>query len=105
VLSYTVAQMTPEIGVRMALGAQPGQAVAMVMRRIFVWVGFGLVTGLAAAGLLARFVETFLFGVGATDPVALAGVVALMLFVALAASWLPASRAATVDPIQSLRTD
>jgi predicted permease len=105
VLSYTVAQMTPEIGVRMALGAQPGQAVAMVMRRMFVWVGFGILMGLVAACLLARFVESFLFGVRATDPVTLAGVVALMLFVALAASWLPASRAAAVDPIQSLRTD
>jgi predicted permease len=105
VLSYTVAQLTPEIGVRMALGAQPGQAVAMVMRRMFVWVGFGILMGLVAAGLLARFVESFLFGVRATDPVTLAGVVALMLLVALAASWLPASRAALVDPIQSLRTD
>ncbi len=105
VLSYTVAQMTPEIGVRMALGAQPGQAVAMVMRRMFVWVGFGILMGLIAAGVLARFVESFLFGVRATDPVTLGGVVALMLFVALAASWLPASRASAVDPIQSLRTD
>jgi putative ABC transport system permease protein len=105
VLSCTVAQMSPEIGVRMALGAQPGEAVAMVMRRMFVWVGLGLLMGLVAAGLLARFVQSFLFGVRATDPVTLAGVVALMLCVSLAASWLPASRAAAVDPIQSLRTD
>jgi predicted permease len=105
VLSYTVAQMTPEIGVRMALGAQPGQAVAMVMRRMFVWVGFGILMGLVTAGVLARFLESFLFGVKAADPVTLADVVALMLFVALAASWLPASRAAAIDPIQSLRTD
>ncbi len=105
VLSYTVAQMTPEIGVRMALGAQPRRAVAMVMRRMFVWVGAGILMGLAAAGLLARFVESFLFGVRATDPVTLAGVVALLVVVTLAASWLPASRAAAVDPIQSLRAD
>ena len=105
VLSYTVAQLTPEIGVRMALGAQPGQAVGMVLRRMFIWVGFGLLTGLAAAGLLARFVESFLFGVKATDLETLAVVAVLMLSVALAASWLPASRAAAVDPIQSLRTD
>jgi len=105
VLSYTVAQLTPEIGVRMALGAQPGQAVAMVLRRMFVWVGLGLVTGLVAAGLLARFIQSFLFDVKATDPVTLGGVVGLMLCVALAASWLPASRAAAVDPIQSLRAD
>jgi ABC-type antimicrobial peptide transport system permease subunit len=72
---------------------------------MFIWVGLGILTGLVTAGLLARFVESFLFGVRATDPVTLAGVVALMLFVALAASWLPASRAAAVDPVQSLRTD
>ena len=104
-LSYTVAQMTPEIGIRMALGARPGKAVAMILRRMFVWVGSGLLTGLAAAGFLARFVESFLFGAKATDAVTLAGVAALMLCVALAASWVPASRAAAVDPIQSLRTD
>jgi putative ABC transport system permease protein len=105
VLSYTVAQMTPEIGVRMALGAQRSQVVTMVLRRMFVWVACGLATGLAATGLLARFVESFLYGVKATDPVTLAGVAILMLFVALAASWLPASRAAAVDPVESLRAE
>jgi putative ABC transport system permease protein len=61
--------------------------------------------GLAAAGVLARFVESILFGVRATDPVTLAGMVASLAFVALAASCLPASRAPAVDPIQSLRAD
>jgi putative ABC transport system permease protein len=104
-LSYTVAQLTPEIGVRMALGAQPRQAVALVMGRMLGWVGSGLLIGLAAAGLLAHFIQSFLFGVKPTDPLTLVGAAVLMLCVALVASWLPAARAAGVDPVESLRAD
>ncbi len=105
VLSYTVAQLTPEIGLRMALGAQRSTLIAMVLRRTLLWTGAGLAVGLAAALALARFIESFLFAVSTTDPLTILGVAALMVCVALLASLLPALRASSIDPTEALRSN
>jgi putative ABC transport system permease protein len=102
VLSYAVAQRTREIGIRVALGARAAQVVRLVvrqgMRLTLAAVGFGLV---AAAGL-SRFMTSLLFGVAPGDPVTFIGAAALIALVALASSWLPALRAARVDPATAL---
>jgi predicted permease len=105
VLSYGVTQRTQEIGVRMALGAE-----ARAVRRMFVWQGtrvalVGVVAGMVAAAALTRYIQTLLFGVGRFDAMAFAGMSAVMLAVALAASYLPARRASRVDPLVALRSE
>ena len=107
VISYTVAQRTREIGVRMALGAEPGQILRMTVGRALLLGGGGVVLGLVAAlggtRLLAGF--GFLFQVGSTDPLTYASVAAILLGVAALASYLPARRATRVDPMAALRAD
>jgi predicted permease len=105
VLSYGVTQRTQEIGVRMALGAE-----AKTVRRMFVWQGtrvalVGVVVGVLAAVALTRYIQTLLFGVGRLDAMAFAGMSAVMLGVALVASYLPARRASRVDPLVALRSE
>jgi ABC-type antimicrobial peptide transport system permease subunit len=105
VLSYGVAQRTQEIGVRMALGAE-----ASAVRRMFVWQGtrvalLGVAVGALAAVALTRYIETLLFGVGRLDAMAFAGMSAVMVAVALLASYLPARRASRVDPLVALRSE
>ncbi len=105
VLSYGVAQRTQEIGVRMALGAE-----AKIVRRMFVWQGtrvalVGVVVGALAAVALTRYIQTLLFGVGRLDAMAFAGMSAVMLAVALLASYIPARRASRVDPLVALRSE
>ena len=104
VLSYTVAQLTPEIGLRMALGAQRSTLIGMILRRTLLWTGAGLLTGLAAAFALARFIKSFLFGISSTDPLTVAGVVVVMAGIAMLASLIPALRASSVDPTEALRS-
>jgi predicted permease len=103
VISYSVAQRTPEIGIRMALGAQRRDVMRLVMREgvrlALVGVGIGIVGALAAT----RLMSSLLFGVSATDPVTFAVVASLLTAVALAACWIPARRAARLDPIVALR--
>ena len=105
VIAYIAAQRTREIGVRMALGAQ-----ASDVRRLFVshglkLVGAGLAVGIMAALALTRVMSTLLFGVKATDPATYLAVSLVLGVVALVATYLPARRAARVDPIVALRTD
>ena len=105
VLSYRVTKRAREIGVRMALGAE-----AKTVRRMFVWQGgrvalAGIVVGTLAAVALTRYIETLLFDVRRLDMVAFAATAAVMLTVALLASYLPARRASRVDPVVALRAE
>jgi putative ABC transport system permease protein len=102
-MSYSVEQRTQEIGIRLALGAQASQVKHMVIRQGMALAIVGVVIGLVAAFLLARLISTLLFGVTPTDPLVFVGVPALLTAVALAAVWLPASRASNVDPMTALR--
>jgi putative ABC transport system permease protein len=103
VLSFSVVQRTREIGVRIALGAQRKDVLALVVSQGLKLALLGLALGLVAALAVTRFVESLLYGVTATDPVVFVGVSSLLLVVAALASWLPARRAARVDPLAALR--
>lgn len=105
VISYVVSQRTREIGVRMALGASGSSVQAMVVRQGLLLATVGVVLGLVAAGLLSSVMGSILYGVSATDPVTYAAVAAALVVVATAASWLPAMRAAGVDPARALRAE
>jgi putative ABC transport system permease protein len=103
VISYSTAQRTQEIGIRMALGAQRSQVAGMIVGEGLRMALAGVAAGLALALLLMRLLAKMLFGVGAADPLTFAGVIALLLSVALAACYLPARRATRVDPLVALR--
>jgi predicted permease len=103
VISYTVSQRQREIGIRLALGAQGGDVVSMVLRQGAKLAVLGVCIGVAAAFVLARLMTSLLFGVTAHDPLTFAAVVALLIMVALLACYIPARRAMRVDPIVALR--
>ena len=105
VMAYSVAQRTKEIGIRMALGAIPRQVLAMVLREASSLSAAAVAIGMAASFVVTRFVKSMLFGVAPSDPVTLWGAAALLMIVALAASWIPARRAASVQPMEALRRD
>ena len=105
VMSYVVTLRTREIGIRLALGAQPDDVRRMVSRQGLAIAALGIGAGLAGAIVLTRFLSALLFEVSATDPAVFALSAAFLLFVAAAASWAPARRAATVDPALALRAD
>jgi ABC-type antimicrobial peptide transport system permease subunit len=106
VLAYLVAQRAREIGVRMALGATPADVIRMVLLNACVLVVSGLILGGVGAWYLsAAAARTFLFSIEATDPRAFAAAFLLLALAALAASAIPASRAASVDPMVALRAE
>jgi ABC-type antimicrobial peptide transport system permease subunit len=105
VLSYMVAGRTREMGIRTALGARSGDVVGLVLRSSLAVAGLGVLGGSVAALALSRVLASALFGVKPWDPVTFVGTAALLMAAAAAASWLPARRAASVDPVVALRTD
>jgi predicted permease len=105
VMAYSVAQRTNEIGIRLALGARPAQVQTMVLSESSLIAIAGVVCGLGAALILVRLVKSMLYGISAYDPVTLGSTVLLLLLVATGASWLPARRAAAIQPTEALRHD
>jgi ABC-type antimicrobial peptide transport system permease subunit len=103
VMSYSVAQRTREIGIRMALGAEQGKVVGMVMREVLLLIGIGVALGVPAALALTSIVKSQLYGLQAHDPWTLGLATGVLVFVACAAGYLPALRASRVDPIKALR--
>ena len=105
VISYSVEQRAREIGIRIAVGAEPWSIFRLVLREGLTVTGSGLVVGLAAAFALTRYLETLLYGVKPTDPAVFAAVAALLLVVSAAACYIPARRATRLDPIAVLRDE
>ena len=103
IMAYTVSQRTNEIGIRMALGAQPERVLWMVLGEAWWMAAIGVAAGLGLAVTLGRVVASLLYGVPANDPATLLIAAMLLLTVALGASWIPARRAAGVDPMRALR--
>ena len=105
VMSYTVARRTREIGVRVALGATSGHISWLVIREVMLIAAGGIAVALPAAWWLGRFVSSQLYGVTPGDPLTLAGTVALLVLVCLAAGLVPSVRAARLSPTVALRVD
>lgn len=104
-LAYAVAQRVPEIGLRMALGAERRSVSWMILRHSLILALIGLATGAAGAMATSRLVESMLYGLPRRDSLALAAAAAIMLAVCVIAGYLPARRAARVDPLVALRAD
>jgi ABC-type antimicrobial peptide transport system permease subunit len=102
-VAYNVARRTGEIGIRMALGAQRGVVVRLILRQVFVLAAVGLTIGLPTALVTSKLVESFLFDMKPNDPLALTLAVAILLAAALLAGYLPAKRASGIDPMTALR--
>jgi ABC-type antimicrobial peptide transport system permease subunit len=103
VMSYSVSRRTNEIGIRMALGAQRGGVIGMVLRESMLIVAIGVALGLAGAVAAGRLIASVLFGLTATDLWSIAAAVTLMIAVSFFAGYLPARRASRVDPMTALR--
>jgi putative ABC transport system permease protein len=105
VMAYTVAQRTNEIGIRIALGAGQSSIFRLIVGQAMTLVAISVVVGLLGAFAATRLLNSLLFGVDASDPITFAAIVLLVGTVAFLAAWLPARRAASVDPIVALRTE
>jgi ABC-type antimicrobial peptide transport system permease subunit len=105
VISYAVSQRTREIGIRMALGAMKSELAWMFVRSALQLTGVGTAVGLGAAAGLVRLMRTLLFGVRPLDPVTFLAVPVVLVAAAALASYLPARRAAAIDPVEALRAE
>jgi len=105
VISYSVAQRRREVGIRMALGARPGHVLALIVRQGMRPALLGLVAGIFAAAVLTRYMRSLLFQVSTNDPVVFIGVALVLALVAAVACFLPARRAAYLDPVVTLRSE
>ncbi len=105
VTAYFVARRSGEIGIRMALGATRSSVVSMVLRGVLVQIGFGLALGIPSALLAGHLMASQLYGVGAYDPVALLAAAGVLALCATFAGFIPARRAASIEPMQALRTE
>ncbi|MBU6401613.1 MAG: ABC transporter permease [Verrucomicrobia bacterium] len=105
VMAYVVSQRTHEIGIRMALGARQGEVLELIIAQGMRLAGIGVAAGVVGAVLVTRWLASFLYGVSPFDPVTFIGVALLLALVALLACWLPARRAARVDPMEALRCE
>jgi predicted permease len=105
VLAYSVGRRSAEIGIRMAMGAQRGQVLRLVVGEGMILVLIGVAGGLAGAVAVSRFLQSLVYGVRTTDPATFAGVAALLVLVALVAAYFPARRATTIDPQVALREE
>ncbi len=104
-MAYTVARRTGEIGIRMAIGARPSDISAMVLRESVRVVLVGSVAGLVAAVAATRLIRSQLYGLTPHDPAVLCGAAAVLVVVTMLAGWVPARRAARVDPLRALRNE
>jgi putative ABC transport system permease protein len=102
-MAFTVTERTYEIGVRMAFGAQSSDVLRMIIGKGLFLVGIGLCAGIPLALVLAYFLASLIFGIGATDPLTFVGIGLSMLAVSFLACWFPARRATRVDPMIALR--
>jgi ABC-type antimicrobial peptide transport system permease subunit len=103
VMAFVVARRRKELGIRLALGAQPGRVVWMVMREVLLLLAIGLAAGIPAAMALGQFVSAQLYGIEPRDPTIAIWTIVLLTFVSAAAGLIPAHRASRIDPILALR--
>jgi ABC-type antimicrobial peptide transport system permease subunit len=103
VTSYTVNRRRAEIGIRMALGASPGRVVRLVLSRVWMLVGFGVLAGLGVCIWITELIAPLLYGLEPGDPVTLTSAAAVLATIGILAGWLPAKRAARIDPANVLR--
>ena len=103
VMAFVVARRRKELGIRLALGAQPGLVIWLVMREVLLLLAIGLAVGIPAAMLLGRYVSSQLYGIQAQDPVIAGATTVLLTLVSAAAGFIPAHRASRIDPILALR--
>jgi ABC-type antimicrobial peptide transport system permease subunit len=104
-MAYSVSRRTREVGIRMALGAQRTDVMLLVLKKASLLLALGLVSGLVASWFATRAIQAFLFGVGRHDPITTLSVCALLAVSGLIAAIIPARRAASIDPMQALRTE
>jgi ABC-type antimicrobial peptide transport system permease subunit len=105
VTSYSVQQRSKEIGIRVALGARPGSVIGMVLRSAYLLIAIGLALGVPLTVAMSRVLESKLYGIGGSSPVILAGAAVTLALFGLLAAIGPARRAASIDPIETLRSD